>query len=182
MEDNTRYKSIKEWLNKFSYYLVTFFMSILIGMGLSILLDLPLKFLRVVNIDLGHFIVHFLGMCIALYIRSYSRAYNANTHTYTFSLKTALISVGLVFVVQILLTLVLTLSVKNAGHAVYISGPTVWLSSYILSPLNLGTVSLYAANLQLNWLLLLLADIFIYGPIMVLGEYLGDKKNRKESA
>ncbi len=181
MEDNTRYKSIKEWLNKFSYYLVTFFMSVIIGLGLNILLDLPLKFLRVVNIDLGHFIIHFLGMCIALYIRSYSKAYNANPHTYTFSLKTALISIGLVFVVQILLTLVLTLNVKNMGHAVYISGPTVWLSSYILYPLNLGTESLYSANLQLNWLLLFIFDILVYGPIMVLGEYLGYRKNRQES-
>ena len=180
MEDNTRYKSIKEWLNKFSYYLVTFFMSVIIGLGLSIILDLPLKFLRVVNIDLGHFIVQFLGMCIALYIRSYSRAYYANTHTYTFSLKTALISVGLVFVVQILLVLIL--GVKNGGHAVYIAGPSRWLSTYVLELIKpIGEVR-YATYCQLNWSLMLLLDILVYAPIMVLSEYWGDKKNCKESA
>lgn len=170
----------KKHLTKISSYLLIFFVSILSGMIAAILCDLPLKFLRIINMDLGHFVIHLLGTCLTLYIGSYQKAYGANTRTYTFSLRTTLLSIGIVFVVQILLVLIL--GVKNGGHAIYIAGPSRWLSNYVLELINpIGEVR-YATYRQLNWSLMLLLDILVYAPIMVLSEYLGDKKNRKESA
>ena len=113
-------------------------------------------------------------MCIALYLRRYSRSYNANTRTYTFQLKRALQCIGLTLAAQILLVIIV------GGHAVYISGPTVWLSSFLFTNLDRTTVDGRLAIAGYDWLFMLLADILIYAPIMVLGEYLGDKQNRKE--
>ncbi len=171
---------MRERLNKFSYYLVTFFMSVLIGMFLIIICDLPLKFLRIVHMDLVRFIIHFLGTCIALYVRSYSRSYHANTRTYTFSLKTALLSIGAVFLVQVLLVVIL--GVKNGGHAIYIAGPSRSLANYVLSLMNPSSNNQYAMYCQLNWTFMILLDIFVFAPIMILGEYWGAKQHQKDLA
>ncbi len=158
-------KNIHGFLNGLGYYFVDFFMAVIIGLGISILLNIPMKFIRVINMDLGAFIVHLLSMCVALYIRSYRRGYHRNTRTYTFQCKKALLFVGIVFAVQIALTLIIR------GHAVYISGPTVWLTNYIFPT---------ADSANYNWLFMLLADVFIYAPIMILGEYSGAKRNTAE--
>lgn len=173
MPDNDTSK-LKAFLKNFSYYLVNFFMSVIIGLGVSILLDLPMKFTRVINMDLGAFIVHFLGMCIALYVRSYRHGYLQNTRTYSFAFKKTLLYVGIVFAVQIALTLII------GGHAVYISGPTVWLASYVLPAADRTFADGRAMIAGYDWLFLLLADVFIYAPIMILGEYRGAKQNVEE--
>lgn len=170
---------MKKHLKKFSYYLVDFFMSVIIGLGIAILLDVPMKFIRVINTDLGAFIVHFLCMCIVLYIRSFQRGYHTNQSTYIFKFKNALLFVAMVFLFQVLL--VLFFGVKNGGHAVYIAGPSRWLASYVMTVINPSKNIQYAIYCQLNWSFMLLIDIFIYAPIMILGEYLGDKQNRQKT-
>lgn len=172
-KEQTNY--LREKLKEFSYYLADFFMSVLIGLGLSILLDLPLKFARIVNLDLGHFIVHFLGMCIALYVRCYRRSYSANKYTYSFQLKKVLLYIGMIFVVQILLILII--GIKNGGHAVYVAGPSRWLATYTLPFCHSANISEHTIFIRLNWLFMILSDILIYAPIMIIGEYLGSKAN-----
>jgi len=115
--------------------------------------------------DLGAFIVHFLSMCIVLYIRSYRRGYHTNTRTYTFEPKKAALFVSIVFAIQIALTILI------GGHGVYISGPTFWLNNYIFPTAN---------NAGYDWPFMIGADILIYAPIMILAEYFGGKQNRKE--
>ena len=176
MQEKENKHTIKENFKEFSYYLVDFFMSVLIGLGISILLNVPMKFIRVIDIDLGSFVVHFLSMCIVLYVRSYRRSYSANTHTYCFQIKKALLYIGITFAVQMLLTIII------GGHAVYISGPTFWLMSFVFPDLDRTMAEGRAMLAGYDWLFMILADILIYAPIMILGEYLGDKQNKKQLA
>ena len=175
MPDNNT-SNLKAFFKEFGYYLVNFFMSVLIGLGISILLDIPTKFIKTINIDLGHFIAYFLGMCIALYVRSYQQGYHQNTRTYTFQFKKTLLYVGIVFAVQIALIFII------GGHAVYISGPTYWLASYVLPAADRATIEGRLMIAGYDWLFMILADVFIYAPIMILGEYLGAKRNVEEVA
>ena len=174
MPDNNNTLNLKALFKEFSYYLVNFFISVIIGLGISILLDIPMKFIKTINIDLGHFIAHFMGMCIALYTRSYRQGYHQNTSTYTFQLKKVLLYVGIVFAVQIALLLII------GGHTVYISGPTVFLTSYVLPAADRTIAEGRLMIAGYDWLFMILADFFIYAPIMILGEYLGAKQNVKE--
>ena len=176
MADNQCTLNLKSILKEFSHYFIDFFMAVLIGLGVSILFDIPMKFIKTINIDLGHFIAGFVGMCIALYVRSYRRGYDANLYTYSFQIKKVLLYVGMTFVAQILLTIII------GGHALYISGPTVSLSSFVFPAADRATVEGRFMLASYDWLFMILADILIYAPIIILGEYLGYKQNRKGSA
>ncbi len=176
MQENENIANFKTLLKDFGYYLVDFFMSILIGLGAVIIINIPMKFLRLINIDLCSFIVGILCMCITLYMRSYSRSYNANTRTYTFQLKRALKCIAMTIVVQILVILLIS------GHAVYVSGPTVWLTLFILPDAFRTSLDGRMMIAGYDWMFMLSADILIYAPIMIIGEYLGDKQNKKEIA
>lgn len=169
-------KNINSFLKGFGNYFVDFFMSVIIGLGIVILLNIPMKFIRTINMDLGGFIVHFLSMCIVLYIRSYRRGYLQNTKTYTFEPKKAVLFVGIVFAIQIALTFII------GGHGVYISGPTFWLVSYILPTADRAIADGSSMIACYDWLLMILADVLVYAPIMILGEYIGAKKNAAEVA
>lgn len=169
-------KNIKGFLNGFSNYFVDFFLSVIVGLGIVIIANIPMKFMRVINMDLGGFIIHFLCMCIVLYIRSYRRGYHTNTRTYTFEPKKAVLFVAIVFAIQISLTILI------GGHGVYISGPTFWLTSYILPTADRAVADGRSMIAYYDWLFMILADILIYAPIMIFGEYFGAKKNATEVA
>lgn len=173
-------KNIKVHAKSFSYYFVDFFMSVLAGLGITLLFDIPIKLIQELNTNLGHFVIHFIGMCVILYFRSYRRSYHVNSYTYTFQFKKVLLFVGMVFVSQVLLVLIL--GVKNGGHAVYIAGPSRWLATYVLSVYDTTEISQYTMYRQLNWLFMILLDVIVYAPIMILGEYWGYKKHSTETA
>ena len=171
-------KPFKEFIKEFSYYFVDFFMSVLVGFGLVILLNIPVRFLRTLNLELCEFIIHFLGMCIALYVRCYRRGYNTNKYTHTFQIKKAILFVVLVFIVQVLIVLIL--GVRNGGHAVYVVGPSRHLANYILSIYKATDLPQYVIYVRLNWLFMIGLDFLVYAPIMIIGEYLGTKRNTKD--
>ncbi len=175
MEDKQR---IKEFLKHFAPYWVNFFAAMGIGLVVVCALTIPMRFLKIIDDDLWEFIVHLAVMCGILHGRSYRQGYHQNTYTYTFSLNQTLIYVAGIFVVQILLVLIF--GVRNGGHAVYIAGPSRWLSSYLLTCIKPSAADQYAMYCQLNWSLMLLIDIFVYAPIMVISEYLGAKRNEAE--
>jgi len=170
-------KPFKDFLKEFSYYFVDFFISVLVGLGLVILLNIPMRFLRALNLELCEFIIHFLGMCIALYVRCYGRGYNTNKYTQTFQIRKVILFVALVFAVQVLIVLVL--GVKNGGHAVYVAGPSRHLAGYILSIYKATDLPQYVIYVRLNWLFMIGLDFLVYAPIMIIGEYLGTKGNTK---
>lgn len=172
-QDKQNLQNPKELLKEFGDYIINFFMSVLIGLGISLLLDLPMKFLKIINLDLGRFIVYFLSMCIALYARSYRRSYYANSRTYTFQIKKVLFFVGMTFVIQILLAVII-------GHTVYFTGPTHYLAFYVLFIKNFRIPEAQAVLTGYSWLFMLLAEVLIYAPIMILGEYFGAKQSNKE--
>ena len=168
-------KKIKCFFKGFGDYFVDFYISVIIGLGIVIILNIPMKFIRTINMDLGAFIIHFLGMCISLYIRSYRRGYHTNTKTYSFGLKKAILFVGIVFAIQIALILFIR------GHAVYITGPTVWLASCILPAADRTVSEGRSMIASYDWLFMLLFDVLIYAPIMIFGEYRGAKQNNAEN-
>lgn len=174
MPENENSSNFKALIKDFGYYLVDFVMSLLIGLGIAIILNIPMKFLKLANIDLCSFVVSMLSMCIALYRRSFSRSYSANTRTYTFQLKRALLCIAMTFAAQILVILFIS------GHAVYVSGPTIWLTSFVFPDLDRATLEGRLMIAGYDWMFMLLADIFVYAPVMILGEYWGDKQNQKE--
>ena len=169
--------TVKAFAKELSEYFVDFFMSLLIGFGITLLLNLPLKFIRTIDVHLGSFIIHFTCMCIALYIRSYRKVYCANKSTHRFQFKKVLIFVALIFVLQVLI--VLLLGVKNGGHAVYVAGPSRWLASYVLPLCKSATLPQNVIFVRLNWLFMIGLDVLIYAPIMIIGEYLGTKASAK---
>ena len=168
---------LKAFAAECSLYFVNFFGALCIGLLCSILFDIPMKFIRVIDYDLGHFITHFTVMCITLYLRSYRKGYHTNTRTYTFSLRKTALSIFVIFSIQILLVLIL--GVNKGGHAVYVAGPSRWLANYILTLANVTGTNQYTMYCHYNWVFMLLADVCIYLPIMLAGEYLGAKRNVK---
>ena len=179
MEANQNKFVLKEFLKGFTPYWINFFATMGIGLLIIIVLTIPMRFLKIIDDDLWSFIVHLAVMCGVLYMRSYRQGYGQNTSIYTFSFKRTGIYTAMVFAVQILLVLIF--GVRNGGHAVYIAGPSRWIANYLLALLNPSDDRLYATYCQLQWSLMLLIDIFVYAPIMVFGEYLGAKRNVKET-
>lgn len=173
MQENK--KTLKQiFLYDSGYYISTFAFGILCSVFASVIIDVPLKFIRVINIDMACFIVGLLAMGCFLVWRSSVIAYNASIYSYKFSLKRAVAHIAVIFLLQIVLTVLL-------GHAVYIEGPTFRLANFVLSrvaPYADYTSPVYA---KYHWLFMLAADIFIYAPLMVYGEYRGAKAHLKDS-
>jgi len=166
--------TVKAFIKELSEYFVDFFMSLLIGFGITLLLNLPLKFIRTIDVHLGSFVIHFVCMCIALYIRSYRKGYCANKSTYAFCFKKVFLFVGLIFTIQVFI--VLLLGVKNGGHAVYVAGPSRWLAAYVLPYCQSSNLPQNVIFVRLNWLFMIGLDILVYAPIMIISEYLGAKR------
>lgn len=66
--------------------------------------------------------------------------------------------------------------------AVYVSGPTNFLARYVLLKVNPGLVDGMAMLKRYIMELMVLAFVFVYSPIILLAEYLGAKKHKKEFA
>lgn len=171
--DNTFVQKRKEIFNKLMLYFINYFAGIGIGLLVTIICDIPLSFIRIINTDLGAFLVGIIGMGITLFIRSYRKGYTANPSIHSFKLKTTLLFIVMVFALQSLLILII-------GHTPYISGPTVWLSNYILSVMNLTAETAPKMLIGIRWVLILIANIFIYAPLMILGEYKGSIQRSKD--
>ena len=160
---------MKTVFKKFGQVLIFYFASMLISLFASIVLNIPLKFLITNYNNLTNFIVGVLSLCIALFSIFFYEGYK----TKKFVLKSLLISLGLLLCFVVIISTLI-------GHAVYISGPTVYLADYIIrvkAPAHaLDLLVLYRYSL----IFMLLAFIFIYAPIMLIANYLGVKfKNRK---
>lgn len=157
-------------LREFVPYFINFYTGIGTGLLVTIACTIPLRFLKIIDDGLGSFITGIISMVIMLYIRSWQKGYRGNSATYQFQLRKATLFVAMTFGLQMLLALII-------APTVYISGPAAWLSDYFTSPML--TEGEYGIALH-DWLLMLAADILLYGPTMVIGEYLGAKKHSKD--
>ena len=167
-------KTFKQKLSPLFRRFVPYFINFYAGIGMGLLvtcaLIIPIRFLKIIDDGLGSFITGIIPMLIMLYTRSWQKGYHANSATYTFDFQKVCLSVVMTFGVQILLALLL-------APTVYISGPPAWLSDYFTSPML--TEGEYGIALH-DWLLMLAADVFLYAPVMVIGEYLGAKKHNND--
>ena len=163
----------KEFFNKLILYVINYYAGIGVGLLVSLICNIPLRFVKIINTDLGAFLVGIIGMGITLFLRSYRKGYTANPSIYSFKLKTTLLFIVMVFALQSILILII-------DHTVYISGPTCWLSNYILSVVNPTTEAAPKMLNGIRWVLILIANICIYAPLMILGEYKGFKQRSKD--
>ena len=160
---------MKKGFKKFGQVFALYFSSMLISLFASIILNIPLKFLITNYNNLTNFIISFLCLYVALFALFFNDGYSNKK----FEIKPLFIALGLLLCFVVLVSFII-------GHAVYISGPTVYLADYILhlkepmkifDPIIVNRCCLY---------LMLLAFIFIYAPMMLIANYLGVKfKNRK---
>ena len=155
-------------------YLIDFAVGIGMGLLISLLFGLPFVFIRDLNMNVIRFIFGFPGMCVALYRRCFKRSYHANSRTYAFSLKKSAKHIGLTFVAQSLLVMVL------GAHAIYVTGPTYWITDVLFSAASRSDMGGHFLREGYDWLLMFLSDIIFYGPVMVYGEYVGYKERKKD--
>ena len=166
----TTKQQLSTLLREFAPYFINFYAGIGMGLLVTVACTIPLRFLKIIDDGLGSFITGIISMLIMLYIRSWQKGYHGNSATYQFDFKKVCLLVATTFGAQILLALII-------APTVYISGPVAWLSDYFISPML--TEGEYGIALH-DWLLMLAADVFLYGPVMVIGEYLGAKRHDQD--
>ena len=71
-QDKNFWHKIKEVLLKFAPYFVNYFAGVGVGLLISVVCNIPLRFIKIINIDLALFIVGFVGMSITLFGRSWA--------------------------------------------------------------------------------------------------------------
>ena len=112
---------MKKGFKKFGQVFALYFSSMLISLFASIILNIPLKFFITNYNNLTNFIISFLGLYVALFALFFNDGYSNKK----FEIKPLFIALGLLLCFVVLVSSII-------GHAVYISGPTVYLADYIL--------------------------------------------------
>lgn len=167
-------QSIKQKVSALLREFVPYFINLYAGLGIGLLAScaciIPLRFLKIIDDSLGSFITGIIPMMIMLYIRSWRKGYRSNSATYKFRFRKVTLLVGMTFGVQILLAILI-------APTVYISGPVAWLSDYFSSPLL--TTGEYPIAVH-DWLLMISADVLLYAPAIIAGEYFGAKNHNKD--
>ena len=124
--------------------------------------------------NLVRFFPGIVGMCITLYRRGFRRGYHANSHIYNFCVKTSARNFAISVALQALIVVVL------GAHAVYVTGPTYWITDTLFPAASRATTGSHFLREGYDWLLMFLADGLLYGPIMIYGEYIGSKERKKD--
>lgn len=159
----------RKYLKTYESCFVIFFSSIGIGAIVSVLMSLPIALIIDHNSSLSNFISGMCATIITLFLLSYREGYRSKKINFIELLLIQLI----VLVTQIIIVFIF-------GHAIYFSGPTVFLSRFILNVFHQGTINAKAILENYRWTFMLAAYIFLYTPIIIFGEYLGSKKHKKD--
>lgn len=173
--------TLEIWLNKLKKRLneaSPVFMDMGISWGMSLvfamLVSAPFAFIRNLELGLIRFFPGVIMVCFALYRRGFRRSYFANSHTYSFSLRTCIVNIVTVVVFQSLIILFWR------NHTLFITGPTFWIVKIIFPAARSTEIRGYILHEVYNWLLMLLAVCLLYGPALIYGEYVGSKKHIKD--
>ncbi len=168
-------KDLKEIiLNQIPRYLFNFVFAIFFGLFIAVLCNVPLKFLRTVNVDLASFAIGLIATVGFLLWRSIGLGYEGYIPKYQFDLKRAMLYIGICIALQILLTVLI-------GNVVYIEGPTFYLVNYLLAQIDRNINYRNPIYSTYHWVFMLAADVLIYVPAMLYGEYRGAKERQKET-
>lgn len=171
-EREKRLQDLKKLFLKVVPYFIDLAAGIGIGLAGCLILGIPFTFFRDINMNIVHFLFGIPVMCVTLYRRSFRRGYHTNSRTYLFSLKKSVQYIGICIAAQSLVVVLL------GAHAVYVTGPTYWITDILFPSAfrsETGGNFLWEGH---DWLLMFLADVFVYGPIMIYGEYVGCKERK----
>lgn len=164
--------------------LSTLFASFLIGLAVSVILDMPIGLILTessimsdssMSTDsirtIADGCLGIIGALITIFVKSYTEAYFNNR----FVFKGILLAVVLTFITQVIINLIL-------GHSVWFSGPTVYFARYVFEAKHFDIIGTMGAKKILEnyqWLFMIIAFWFLYAPVMIFGKYLGTKKSKK---
>ncbi len=160
---------MKNFLKHFETHFVIFFAALAFGLLVSVLCNIPLKFMEGINVNIGNFVTGIIATISTLFILSFKEGY----HFKEFKIKIIILSILTLFILQFILVAIF-------GHAVYISGPTVFLARYVLAVVNPELINGKEMLENYRLLFMLLADFVVYLPIILFGEFLGAKKHKKD--
>jgi hypothetical protein len=151
-------------------------MGVALGMGIvfAFLVSVPFTFVRDLNLGAIRFFPGIIVMCIVLYRRGFQRGYLANSHSYSFSLRTSAVNMATAIVLQSLIILIWR------NHVLCITGPTFWIVKTLFPAARSMEARGYILHEIYNWLMMLLADCLLYGPVLIYGEYVGSKEHLKD--
>ena len=159
---------MKRVLKTFERLFVIYFSSMLVSVLIGVLLNIPLKLIIKNYNELTSFIVGIISAIITMAILSFIDGSRVKKYEF----KYLILSSAILLVLLIIITSII-------GRAVYISGPTNYLAHYIV---DMVEKSLISEKILLNrccLVLMIIAYIFLYTPIILIAEYLGVKKRIK---
>ncbi len=173
-EREKRIQDLRDLFHNTVPYFIDFAVGVGMGLVISLLFGIPFTFIRDLDMDVIHFLIGLPGMCVALYRRCFYRNYHRNSWTYTFSLKKSATHIAFAFGWQAFFVVVL------GAHAIYVTGPTYWITDILIPGAYRSDMGGHFLREGYDWLLMFLADFLLYGPIMILGEYIGSKERKKD--
>ncbi len=173
----------KNFLKEFEKVFANYFYAIGISFGFSLIYSLIFTMLRATTLRLTidkydanfiHFTVQFLIFVISLFLFFYKLGYKEQK----LKIKSFCASLALLLILLLLFAILV-------GHAIYVSGATVYLGDYLFkkiqpnlyfrpTDLRTETRNLYQITT------LITAYVFVYTPTMLIAKHLGIKKHKKD--
>ena len=140
-----------------------------IGLLVDLIINIPLGLAIGYTNSLLENLIYFGATWLALFVLSY----RDGRQNYQFKLGRLSLCLFLTLATQVVLVLII-------GHAIYLSGPAIVFDDYALNVFNPISVRSYVVSETYKWILMFAADLLVYVPTMILGEYLGARKHNKE--
>lgn len=140
-----------------------------IGLLVDLIIKIPLGLVMGYTNSLLDNLIYFGATWLALFVLSY----RDGRQNYQFKLGRLSLCLLLTLATQVVLVYII-------GHAIYLSGPAIVFDDYAVSVYNPVDVRTYVVSEVYKWILMLAADLLVYVPTMILGEYLGARKHDKE--
>ncbi|MBR3592109.1 MAG: hypothetical protein IKL46_04590 [Clostridia bacterium] len=164
---------IRAFRKLYVYSLILLLISFVIGLFVSVLLNIPIGFILGETSNLADGITGTLATVITLFLLNFKYGYYENRAT----LAQLLLVVLSISALQIFITIML-------GHSVWFTGPTMSFARYVFElrhPDMIGVIGAKKIVAEYNWIFMIIAFWVLYAPSMILGKYLGSKKGRKDS-
>ena len=174
---------IERFLKEFEKVFANYFYAVGISFGFSLIYSLLFTVIRATTLRAAidkydanfiHFTVQFLIFIVALFIFFYKLGYKERK----FKIKSFSASLALLMILLLLFAVFV-------GHAVYVSGATVYLGDFLFKKYQPGLyyrpVDLRTQTRNLYQITSLVCSyIFVYTPLMLIAKYLGIKKHRND--
>ena len=171
-EMEQRIQKVIDRLNQAAPTFIDLAVSVAMSLLLSLIVGLPFVFIREINMNLVRFFPGMFGMCLALFRRGYKKGYHANSCTYQFCLKSSIQDFAISVALQSLIVVIL------GAHAVYVTGPTYWITDLLFPAALRSDMGGHFLHEGYDWLLMFLAAGLLYGPVLIYGEYKGSKRRK----